>query len=53
MRRTASNRMRAAIAVLFAALLALPGCKKPGDGASGVQPPADTRKADQAPQRQP
>jgi hypothetical protein len=38
----------AAGAVLLAALAGLGGCKR-GDGATGVNPPADTRRAVRAP----
>jgi hypothetical protein len=37
-----------AVALAAAVLSGLAACK-PGDGATGVNPPADTRRADQAP----
>jgi hypothetical protein len=43
------GRARLAAGAVPLALLAGLACCKPGDGATGVDPPADTRKADQAP----
>ena len=50
------TKRRVPAALLLATLattLMLGACKKPGDGASGVNPPSGTRASDQAPAERP